>query len=254
MSICRPYSAGIRRFDSAKGLPFGMSLPTTDETARDGADTAANPKAEVAPGATRENSQHMASMVTPLDACNSVFRYPSQCSRPGIVPTAPAAFSFFPYFLGENAQIAADQRRIFARRLSMVKTMACSPQRNQETKGNSRCNFSRLQRSHVSPLAGWRPVATPRSNRAYLVLAPVQARPSSPVAMQRQLRLLGQAPTCFTAKPTQKNVTDLTPAPLRAQPMNRTIKAHLGLGGFLLPLSARDARVDHEPEGTFDVQ
>lgn len=254
MTHRRPYFAGFDLSQAIKTLPFGVSLPMAGEIARGCADHAISLQVEVAQGATRENSQVMASSVTPADACNCVFRYPSQCSWPGIVPTAPAALSFFPYFLRENAQIIADPRRISVRRLPLVKTMTCSPRIDQGTKGKSRCDFLKLRRSHVSPLVALRPVATRRWNRVSLAPVPVQARPSLRVATPQPVRLSVQASIWRTARPTQKNATNLTSAPLRAQPMNRTIKAHLGLGGFLLSLSARDARADHEPEGTFDVQ
>lgn len=254
MSLSQPYSADFQPHATCEGMPFGMSSPMVRKIARDSADNLTIVKAEVARGVTRENSQDMASTATPADVCNCVFRYPSQSSWPGTVPTAPAAISLSPYFQSADARVIADRQAGNRHELRALKSVAFSRHTQSGTRGKSRCEFSRLRRSHVSPSVALRPVATRRLNRVSLAPVQVQARPLSQAATPKQQPLSAQQPTWPTARPIQNAATNLTSAPLRAQPMNRTIKAHLGLGGFLLPLSSQQACADHEPEGTFDVQ
>lgn len=258
--LSQPNFAGFSPCPSVQAAPFGISLPMARKIARDSADEAVAPKAVLARGATRENSKVMASPATPEDACNCVFRYPSQRSWPGTVPTAPAATHLIPCFTGSDARAIADHATVSDRQLRGPRSVAFSRHTQSATRGKSRCEFSKLRRSHVSPSVALRPVATQRWNKGCSAQAPVQARPLSQVATQPRAQSLARAPMCSTARPIRNAATKLTSAPLRAQPMKMTTKAPRGPGGFLLPRSLPGpSRLNDGPrlarkEGTFDVQ
>lgn len=260
MSRRQPYSAD---FQPAMPRPlggFGMSLPIAGKIARDSADKAIAPKAVLARGATRENSKVMTSPATPEDVCNCVFRYPSQSSWFGTVPTVPAAPSFSASCDGSDARAIADLKPQLQGRLPAGSGVALSRYTQSGTRGKSRCEFSKLRRSHVSPSVALRPVATRHWNKACLVQAPVQARPLSQVATPNQARSLARAPMCSTARPIRNAATKLTSASSQAHSMIVTTRAPRGLGGFLLPRSmSGPARLNTGPrrarkEGTLDVQ
>lgn len=255
MSLSRPYSAGFCGFATANRAIFGASLPTHAEIARDSADMMGAPEAVLAWGGLGANSERMALTATPANACsNCVFRYPSQCSWPGTVPTAPAALSVKPCPSRPYAQGIADLSVNSQRGLPVRKSVASSRRTNKGTRGKSRCEFSRLQRSHVSPLAAWRPVVTRRLNRVCLAPVPALAQPLLLAAMPKPQPSSARVPMCSTARLTQVAATDLTAATLGSQPLNTATKAVCGSGGFLLPKPLRVSRRGHEPEGTFDVQ
>jgi len=254
MSLSRPNFAGFSHAKGAQHVGCGMSSPMSVEIARDSADTLGVPQAVLACESSRENSNGMAFTATPTNACNCVFRYPSQRSWPGIVPTAPAAPSFRPYFLGKNARVIADHVAISARRLPARQSVACSRRTQKGTRGSSRCEFSKLRRSQRSPSVALQPVATQRWSKVCWAQAPVQAQPLSRAATPKPVPSSARAQTCFIAKPTPANATDLTAATFGSQPWNSAIKTACGFGGFLLPKPVRATRMGQEPEGTFDVQ
>lgn len=260
MNIRQPYSADFQPVMTAAVSSLGMSLPMARKIARDSADQAIAPKAVLARGATRENSKLMTSPATPEDVCNCVFRYPSQSSWSGTVPTAPAAPSFSASRYGPDARAIADLKPQLQRHLPVWSGVAWSRYTQSGTRGKSRCEFLKLRRSHVSPSVALRPAATRRWNRACSVQAPVQARPLSRVAMPSQARSLAQAPMCFTARPIRNAATKLTSASSQAHPMIVTTRAPRVFGGFLLPRSmSGPARLNTGPrrarkEGTLDVQ
>lgn len=258
--LSRPNPAGFSAIASAERVPFGMSLPMNCEIARDSADNLIKPKAEVARRNTRKNSNDMASAATLADVCNSVFRYPSQRSWRGTVPTASAASTFSAFELNNNARQIADLRAKNDLHFTASLTMAVSPQTTKGKRGNSRCEFSKSQRSHASHLAGWRPVATQRLNKACLAQVPVQVRRLLPAAAQQPVPLSARPQTWPTAKPIQTAVTKPTsasPVFAGAQPMDLTTKAPRGFGGFLMPKFTTGPShliAGPETEGTSDVQ
>lgn len=260
MTQCRPNPAGFSAVASAKKVPFGMSLPMICEIARDSADNLNKPKADVAQENTRKDSNVMASAATLADVCNSVFRYPSQRSWRGTVPTASAASTFSAFELNNNARQIADLRVQYDLHFTASLTMAVSPQTTQGKRGNSRCEFSKSRRSHVSHLAGWRPVAIQRLNKACLAQGRVQALPLLPAATPRRAQPLARPQMWHTAKPTQTAVTNPTsasPVFAGARPMDSTTKAPRGFGGFLMPKFTTGPShliAGPETEGTSDVQ
>lgn len=251
--INRLFSAESSDDRASKRAVLGVSLPMDMEIARENADVDSRHHAEIASDGSGANSKVKVSTVTPIDAGNSVLRYPSQCSWPGIVPTAPAADISLP----KNTRQAADPRPARAIRLHRAGRVASFGCTHKQTRGYSRCDYLRLRRSHVSPLAGLQPVAIQRLNRACLAQARAQVRLLSPVGMPQPALSSVQASTCSTARTTRANVTKPTSAPIAAQPINTTTKPYRGLGGFFMPrrLTAPLHLIKgHEPEGTFDVQ
>ncbi|CUI78498.1 hypothetical protein TA5114_02631 [Cognatishimia activa] len=260
MMLSRLNPAGSSAIASAEKVPFGMSSPMICEIARDSADNLIKPKAEVARRNTRKNSNDMASAVTLADVCNSVFRYPSQRSWRGTVPTTSAATSFSANKLNNNARQIADLRAEYELRFPASLTMAVSPQTTKGQRGNSRCEFSKSRRSHASHSAGWRPVVTQRLNKACLALARVRVQPLLQAATPQRVQPLAQPQMWPTAKPIQTAVTNPTtasPVYAGAQPMDSTTKARRGFGGFLMPKFTTGPShliAGPETEGTSDVQ
>ncbi len=254
MTSRRPNSAVFDRVARRDRAGVRVTLPTPVKSARDSADSAIVSMAVLAWDGSRENSKAMAFSATPANAGNCVHCYPSQSSWLGNVPTVPAAPLFSSYFIGPDAQVIADQALICVHRLPAEKSMASSRNSRQRKRGNSRCEFSDLRRSPVSPLAALRPVATRRLNRVCWAQVPGLAQPLSPAATPKAQRSLGQGSTSPTAKPIRSAATDLTSVALGPLPMQPTTKVACGFGGFLLPKPVRASRAGHEPEGTFDVQ
>lgn len=260
MMLSQPNFAGFSPRQFVQTVPLGMSLPMARKIARDSADKAIAPKAVLAWDATRENSKVMAFPATPENACNCVFRYPSQRSWPGTVPTAPAATLSTPCFVGADARVIADHKGVFDRQLRRVRSVAFSRHTQSGTRGKSRCEFSKLRRSQGSPSVALRPVATRHLNKACLALALVQVQPLSLAATPKQQQSLVQVPMCSTVRPIRNAATKLTSASFQTQPMMMTTKAPHGLGGFLLQRSLPEpSRLNKgstlaRKEGTFDVQ
>ena len=256
--LSRPNPAGFSAIASAEKVCFGMSLPMNREIARDSADNLIKPKAEVARRNTRKNSKDMASAATLADVCNSVFRYPSQRSWRGTVPTASAASSFSAEKINNNARQIADLCTEYDLHFTASLAMAVSPPTTKGKRGNSRCAFSKSQRSHASHLAGWRPVATQRWNKVCLAQVPVRVRPLLPVATPQPVPLSAPPQTWPTAKPIQTAVTNPTsasPVYAGAQPMDSTTKVPRGFGGFLMPkFTTGPSQLIAGPENRRDIR
>lgn len=256
------HSCGFKALSGLADAQMGASLPMGSETARELAEISAQGADAIASNVSVANSQNIArrqarQSTDPRSVGSWSSCYPSQSSRSGYVPTAPAALFFAPRKVNNNARQIADCRPIRFGDLPLRACVALSVHTQKTYGGKSRCDFLKLQRSPVSRSVGWRPVETQRLNRACLALVQGQAQPLSLAATPKPQPSSAREPMCFTARPIQTAATDLTSAPALARQNTFTIKVLRDLGGFLLPRRhAGPARLNGGPnkEGTSDVQ